>query len=66
MNRSTTRTDIVNVLTLDWTKHKKVIHDLNTPIIEVDGSVNQNPGHFGIVGVYDTKQQSITAYKYKG
>jgi len=60
------RIDKVNIFALDWTKHKKDIYNLNTPIIEVDGSVNRNPGHFGIVGIYDTKQQSIIAYKYRG
>lgn len=49
---------------LDWLKHKDVIQDM--VVLEVDGSVNKNPGHFGIVGVYNPSDQTITAYKYKG
>lgn len=35
-------------------------------VLEVDGSVNKNPGQFGVVGIYEPKNHNVIAYKYKG
>lgn len=34
--------------------------------VEVDGSVNKNPGQFGLVGIHEPKTNDMVIYKYKG
>ena len=54
----------MKVCKLDWVEHKDVIK--GHIVLEVDGSVNKNPGVFGVVGIYDPQVKQITTYKYKG
>jgi len=54
----------INVL--DWCKDLDAVYDFDCIKIEVDGSVNQNPGYLGVTGIYDLQSQEYIAYKYKG
>ena len=54
----------MKVCKLDWVEHKDVIKE--HVVLEVDGSVNKNPGVFGVVGIYDPQTKQITTYKYRG
>lgn len=51
---------------LDWCNNLDMIYDFDCIKAEVDGSVNQNPGSLGVVGIYDPNLQKYIAYKYKG
>lgn len=56
----------MNIQALNWNDDLEFIKSLDCKIVEVDGSVNCNPGNLGIAGIYDPQLQILKSYKYTG